>query len=97
MKQKFLTSCIKCIITQENFQVQFIAILKPTSRANINTKQDKQKTIYKLYRTRKHWGDQMIKNKGGRHSNNLPANIKQINNVKIFSDQVKNLKLLQYQ
>ena len=57
----------------------------------------RQRKNYKLYRTRKHWGDQTIKNKGGRLGNNLPANIKQINNVKIFSDKVKNLKLLQHQ
>ena len=95
MKQKFLTSCAKCIITLKNFQVHFMTILKPT-RANINMKQDKEKTI-KYTEPTNIGGDQTIENKGGRIWNNLQANIKHINNVKIFSDEIKNLKLLQYQ
>ena len=57
----------------------------------------RQRKNYKLCRTRKHWGDQMLKNKGARLWNSLPENIKHINNVKIFSDKIKNLNLLQYQ
>ena len=57
----------------------------------------RQRKDYKLCRTRKHWGDQMLKNKGARLWNNLPDNIKHINNLKIFSDEIKNLKILKYQ
>ena len=57
----------------------------------------RQRKNYKLCRARKHWGDQTLKNKGARLWNNLPDNIKHINNVKVFSDEIKNLKLLQYQ
>ena len=57
----------------------------------------RQRKNYKLCRTRKHWGDQMLKNKGARLWNSLPENIKHINSVKIFSDKIKNLNLLQYQ
>ena len=52
----------------------------------------RQRKDYKLCRTRKHWGDQMLKNKGARLWNNLPDNITHINNVKIFSDEIKILK-----
>ena len=51
---------------------------------------------YKLCRARKYWGDQMLKTKV-QDSGTTSDNIKHINNVKIFSDEIKNLKILKYQ
>ena len=76
----------------------------PTAFQNyFETNEDKykyetrQRKDYKLCRTYKHWGDQMLKNKGARLWNSLPENIKHINNAKIFSAKIKNLNLLRYQ
>ena len=56
----------------------------------------RQKEDYKIPKTKKTWGDKMIKTKGARLWNALEKNLKSSSSVKSFCTQFKKFKISTY-